>query len=235
MDDLDKKIKHLWKEARTGAAAGKGRACPGDSTLASYIDGVLSEREKEDMEEHLLACGDCLDLLVLQGKVRDAELREQRATGDVPERLIKRAKGLIPDKGGFFDVVVSLISDTVRVLSCAGGFEMQPPLAPALVRGPGSQEPSIVELRKSFDDMDAVFEIEASGEGLCTIRLAAAEKKGQGLPGALRVELVSGGRELVSSLLEKGQGTLEDIAPGTYVLRISGKKKVLGEVNLKIE
>ena len=66
MDDLDKKIGQMVKQCMKRNTGTHETKCPGDLILASYLDGVLSEADRERVEHHLLECQDCLHLVQVQ-------------------------------------------------------------------------------------------------------------------------------------------------------------------------
>jgi len=51
----------------------------------------------------------------------------------------------------------------------------------------------------------------------------------------LRVELISNGRELVSTLLEQGETFLEDVGVGQYKIKIHKNGQIFGDIALKID
>jgi hypothetical protein len=92
-----------------------------------------------------------------------------------------------------------------------------------------------VVLKKSFEDINVELDIEKVNDDLCSIRVAVDCLETEVLMDTLRVELVSGERELASNLLEGGETFLEDIGTGKYRIKIHRKGKVFGEIALKIE
>ncbi|MBX3374540.1 MAG: zf-HC2 domain-containing protein [Phycisphaeraceae bacterium] len=70
----------LWSTYRTLVGAERHRAmdiiapCPDSHDLAAWVDGTLGSAARLRMEEHLVACADCLDLaLAARGARRDPE------------------------------------------------------------------------------------------------------------------------------------------------------------------
>lgn len=75
---LDERM--LWSTYRTLVGAERHRAmdiiapCPDSHDLAAWVDGTLGSAARLRMEEHLVACADCLDLaLAARGARRDPE------------------------------------------------------------------------------------------------------------------------------------------------------------------
>jgi len=58
MDEIDKKIKDLWMKTKKRYSNIEREDCPEDQRLSYYIDGLLSEHDKEEIEQHLPVCDD---------------------------------------------------------------------------------------------------------------------------------------------------------------------------------
>lgn len=66
--------------------------CPDEATLAAYLDGSMTEWEKERLEEHAAECRLCLENIRtghLGGK-----LYEEKALGEPKRELKDKAKGI---------------------------------------------------------------------------------------------------------------------------------------------
>ena len=81
--------RRLWKRYSASHRPRPG-PCPDAVELAAYIDGRASPRQVEHIEEHLLACPDCLQA------VREArELTSAEVTTFVPPEVIAAAKAAL--------------------------------------------------------------------------------------------------------------------------------------------
>ena len=76
-----------------GRARGRGDDCPRLTTLGGYLDGTMPAREREKIEEHLVACPACRRVVV--------ELYMLLAVKptDVPPELETALRSLVPDVG----------------------------------------------------------------------------------------------------------------------------------------
>lgn len=79
----------LWAAYRRGTPRGKAGPCPGEASLASYLDGRASGRERRLMEGHCASCAECRKAL--------AQLRAliEAAPVEAPPRVMDRAKTLV--------------------------------------------------------------------------------------------------------------------------------------------
>lgn len=67
--------------------------CPSDERLAAYVDGALSEKSRKDLEDHVLDCSSCSEVLAAANEANRAHDTEA-ARG----RLIERAKALFSER-----------------------------------------------------------------------------------------------------------------------------------------
>lgn len=65
--------------------------CPSDERLAAYLDGALSEKSRKDLEDHVLDCSSCSEVLAAANEANRAHDTEAARS-----RLIERAKALFP-------------------------------------------------------------------------------------------------------------------------------------------
>lgn len=209
------------------------KRCFSEFELGAYMEGRLSQEERDALDERLAACTSCWNEFVAIN--RAIIQKDELADENVPEYLITRAVGMFPEKHGLFDLVVNIVKDSVKLLSCSEGFHLSPPLPAAAVRGSKAMRPEMIVLKKSFQEIDVELDIEKVAGDQCNIRVAVNDVKAKVLTDTLRVELISKGRELVSSLIEDGETVMEDIGTGHYVIKIHKKGKVFGEIALKIK
>jgi len=85
-------LKSLLKQSAETVERQPG--CPDDYTLASYIDGGLSERDHGRFELHLADCAYCTERVGALGRTREAE-----TTVQVPELLRARSGKLVNAPG----------------------------------------------------------------------------------------------------------------------------------------
>ena len=100
MDRIDEFLKSLLdktKEERD-LLRGKKHVCPSEETSACYLDNLLKDTEKEDFEEHLAECGDCLQQIILLYDIKKEV--EQSGYMEVPTEATEQAKNLVQGEVG---------------------------------------------------------------------------------------------------------------------------------------
>lgn len=87
--NLNKKNKNLWEKFKIPAFKQKESICPDSNALAAYLEGKVSKRKIQAIEEHLALCPTCLNALI--------ELRSllQEKLASPPEEVLMRAKNLV--------------------------------------------------------------------------------------------------------------------------------------------
>lgn len=207
--------------------------CFSETELGALLEGRLSEEEKNAFFNHIFTCRDCRDEFIsITGALVQKDSPE---FGEVPQHLIEKAVDLFPEKESVFDIVISTVKEGIDLIFSGDDFEMSAPAFAGSLRGKKSKHPEIVVLKKSFEDMDVELDIENVGGDLCDIRLAVDDIRRKILMNTLRVELISGERELASNLLENGETVLEDIGTGNYIIKIKKNGRIFGEIALKIK
>lgn len=237
MDELDKKIKHIWRKSKKQVQGMKGKKCPDHNLLVSYIDGVLRDADKNKVERHLLECSHCVDLVVIHHKIKEAETHE--AVADVPPFLVNRARGLVPEKEtteGFFDIVLKFARETIEIITNPGNLGISYAAAPVPVRGEKKKLTSNhISLHKTFPDMESDVEIAKTRDGLVNIRILNRDiRSGRPVEGA-RISLFNPEREVASHIAKKGEVLFEGLGFGIYVFKISRKGSEIGHISFIIK
>lgn len=97
MDKIDEFLKSLLNKSKadTGFSQKKEHVCPSEEIIACYFDNLLSDTEREKVEEHLARCENCLQQTVLLQSLR----KETKENGciETPTEIIERAKDIIPE------------------------------------------------------------------------------------------------------------------------------------------
>lgn len=195
----------------------EGNNCPEAGELAAYCEGKLHGERKENVENHLIACDSCLEMVI----AASAPLPEEAAPS-----LVDRAA----------DMVISFVGNLVHVLPANNDFELLPAMAMAApgLRGEQAFQGEKISFRKTFNGLVALMEvtrIKASG-GLIRVHLS---RRNVPFPEKLRVSLSQNHREISSYLTEDGEVVFEYFGYGHYTLNFSHLKTDLGEVTIRIE
>ena len=211
----------------------ENKKCLSEFELEAYLEGKLSSDRKESVNKHFNECGQCreefnaINQIVIQG--------DDMAVEEVPEHIIKKAVGMFPEKSGLFDIILSLVRDTLEVVYYSDDINISTPSPATGLRGNTIASPEMIVLKKSFEDINVELDIEKLSGNMCNMRVTVDGLKEKIMRNTIRVELIYKGRELVSGLLEDGEAILEDISIGKYTIKICQKRKILGEIILKIQ
>jgi hypothetical protein len=206
--------------------------CISETELGAYIDGTLTEEKKNVIEKHFVHCSKCWNEFIA---VRQVMTVKNGPEEEVPERVIRSVVSMFPSKSSIFDIVLKLARDTVEVIQHSVDFSMPETVPAYALRGDKDTTPGMAVLKRSFDEITVELHIEKMQENLCNIRVAVEDLTSGDLLNTLRLELVSGGRELSSSRLEKGEAVLEDISTGLYTIKLLNYDRTFGEVAIKIQ
>lgn len=204
-----------------------------ETELGAYLDDRLDLEKRESLERGLLSCDQCREEFIALRRVMIRD--DVRNITEIPDYLMQKAVNMFPEKRNILDIVLSFVQDSIRIVSCSQDMHQVIPRFAEGLRAGGAAPLEIIVLKKSFEDIDVSFDIEKVDKNLCNIRVSVDDINEEKSSGALRVGLISRGRELVSSLLENGETFLEDIGKGEYVIKIQNRKKIIGEVALKIQ
>lgn len=239
MDDLDKKIKKLWYKFYKHPLSAKKEDCPGDRLLACYNDGMLKEQDKERIEQHLLVCNDCLDLVLLQEKVRREEAHE--AIPDVPRRWIEKAINLFPEKEkditeGLFDIALKFAKDAIEVIRNPGHLLISYGAVPVPVRGEEKTlSTNLITLSKTFSDEESEVEVERIGKGRVNLKVMTKGVKSGAYLEGIRVSLFNPSREIASYVAESGEVFFAGIRLDKYVIKIIRLGTEIGQISLNLK
>lgn len=88
---LDLVIKQVF--ARMKKLSPKPDTCPDDELLASYLDGGVTEEERERIEEHLVLCSKCTESLISFSEAESSYPSTEETFSS--EQMVRRVKDLI--------------------------------------------------------------------------------------------------------------------------------------------
>lgn len=209
------------------------KKCFSEFDVGAYIEGSFSSDQQESFERHLSGCHECWSEFVAINRV--IMNKDSVATEDVPDNMIEKASMMFPKKSSLLDIILNLVRGSVDVVHRSLDINIFSPLPAVGLRSRKTIRPEMIVLKKSFKDIDVQLDIEKVSETICNIRVSVDTLKGRDLIRGLRVELISKGRELISDLIEDGETVLEDISSGRYTINICRKRKILGQIALKLQ
>lgn len=214
--------------------------CLSDETICLYLESLLSDAERDRVQEHLCECSFCLESVI---DVVKAEALEKTEISQEREETESRIKA----KAGFGEVTEAIIKPLQISLAWIGGHlilketdaEFIPfwnDLKPILVRGGSDKKTlSLPPFSKTCGDFKVMVCIIKEEEGKCAIqfRVFPLSEKKEGV--RIKVELVKEGRMLRSFLLENDTLLFQGISPGEYLIHIRDGEHLLGDISIKIK
>ncbi len=239
MDEIDKKIKHIWNKVKKQDSGIKGENCLDDKMLSHYIDGVLKKTDKEKVEQHILECNYCLDLILLHKKASEDEAYE--AVPDVPRIWMERAKNLVTEKlkdarVGLFDIVLKFAKETVEVIKNTGNLSISYGAVPVPVRGEKKILPAnLVTLSKTFSNIQSDLEVEKVAEDIVNMKVMTKDVESCEPVKGLRISIFNPHREIASHITENGEVCFEGLRFGEYIVKINRPDKEIGQISLNIK
>ena len=230
-DKLDLMIRDSWKMFKKSLKADKEKGCPDEETIASYVEGLLNQKETKNVEQHLLICNDCLEQVKIISQTM--EIKEE-VLQEVPHRIINRILELVNDKKHLFDVILKFTKETIELIKNPGNLGVDLSFSPAAIRGKKqASSPNIIILTKSFKNISFSIEIENIGIGLGEMKIKILDK-GPHFEKDLRVSLFDPKRELASHIFEDENIVFKNISSGKYKVKFMHKKREIGEISFNI-
>ena len=120
-DRLDLIIKQVFEKMRNDIS--QPAVCPDDEILGAYIEGSLSEKERDRTEEHLALCRKCAENIVAISEIESSPSYSEETYAS--PNMVRKAKDLIKPK----------VSDSLlkRLSSWFTAFTPMPAMAAAAV------------------------------------------------------------------------------------------------------
>lgn len=206
--------------------------CYSDLDLAAYLDGWLSRRKREAIEDHLARHDECRKDLQT---IRDCMPRDLTPEEDAPAQLVQNVVALYPVQHGLLDIVISLASDALAVLQASLDVHVTLVKPAFTLRNRGSQDSAMLAIQKKFDTVTADLNIERLSERKCNIWVILTDSRNGARLSSLRVELLAKGRVLGSHSLVAGAVLFEDVDRGLYDLMIQKNEEHIGTIAIKIQ
>lgn len=206
---------------------------PNEEDMACFLEGKLSVQETEQIKLHLLSCERCSEMLGIQLKLKEVQIKE------IPGELIKRAKGLVVpgEKTHFLEILLRVKENILELLNTTGDVLLGQELVPAPVLRSRSIKDfkDEVTILKDFKDIRVQIKIENKGQSYFNLIVMVKEKQTSQCIKDLRVTLTKDDLELESYLSESGRVTFEHVAIGKYTVELSSTEEKLASVLLEIK
>lgn len=242
MDNYDKILKTLFKKASEKRKKASNRHsvaeqdCFSEEIFAAYLEDLLNNTEKEKVEEHLSNCKACRQNSIMFSRV-SANI-EKGTLLKAPLKITERAKQLVqrfPEKD-LIEVVLEFAKGSIRVLKDTAHMLKPMELALAGTREKNKKgAKNIILLGKKFNELNADIIVEKINDANCNIEVKTSAISSGALLDNIRVNLISGEKELASYLTVKGRVSFKNLNFDTYTLKIIKGKDVMGKILLQLE
>jgi len=202
-----------------------------ETQIAAYLEGRLSEEEKNKVEEALAEDDKALEELLALHRISRAA--PEGELEHAPSRIIERAVGLASAQKSIYDVVLEYSRRMLHVLDpgAMGTVSLMP--VPESLRAEEAVAAPTIVVRKNLPAGKAALYIESAGAGLCTITVSLPEQD-RAMSGRLRAEVEHGGRVLASEYLEEGRAVFEKLEPGRYKIVLRRNRANMGDFSVRI-
>jgi hypothetical protein len=203
--------------------------CPDEETLIDFLENRLTDRQRTRIEKHLAGCAACRDQVATWMDLvhGDALAGAEPVPDGVTQNALDAVAGLAHDSmvGKLYEQTGRLITRGKAVIEqIMVGHGAQP----VAVRGDRSAVAGrLIQVRKTFGDLDLRIEIEDSGAHQALIRVACDREQPPAEP--IRVVLRKSMREVASMALAGAPVVFEEIPYGVYALVFMRSGVQLGE------
>lgn len=204
-----------------------------DLELAAYFDGRLAGEAREAVERHLSAHGECREAAGIMREV----LARRTGTfepGEAPEALIEKVIHLYRQRDEALDAVLSIARSVLSIIRVSPGTTLVPALTASPLRAGEAKNPSVAVITKEFGPVLVEVAVERLANRKCNF-IVMARDRASGTPlRNVRAELVTGGREIASCLLSRGEGLFEDVGPGRHAVMVKQGGALCGRIIVEI-
>jgi hypothetical protein len=227
MEKIERLIKMVYRFFKSKEPK-KELICPDEEMLVSFLEGKLSSDEDIKLQEHILSCRRCSEIVLF------FELKEEK---EVPEYLIEKVKGLIKKEIplwlelaiAFKERGLSIIKSTADILL---GNEILP--LPVLRARNIEVIEKTLSLIRDFGDIRIQIEINKTEKTKVKLTVSLLDKKSLKPQEDMRVGLFKQNREIESYALQKGTAVFEDLEFGEYEIKVSKDLEDLGLIKLTL-
>lgn len=228
IEEVIKMIYRLYRKRHNQANS----TCPDEETLVCFSEGKLSKEEAKRIKEHLISCRRCAEVVSLFCQRFD----EQR---EVPEFLIKKAKGLVEQRPlpNILEVILALKEKALQILWTTGDVIRGNEIIPGAVMRSRKiiDFPEEIRLIKEFKDIKITLDIQKKDKGKIRVNLDLVDKISLLPLSDLRLALLKGTEELESYEAVSGNVVFDKVGFGCYAIQILRKGEKLGTINLEIK
>jgi hypothetical protein len=192
-------------------------SCIDTITLARYIGGTLSDKEKDAMEHHLSACQGCREEFAMASVLLKDDAKEE---SPAPLEQIQSVFQAIKKKAAQF-------YEWITLLPCESGFQ------PVFVRSGEKPVSPQIRFTKDVSDLRTEFLIEKTNDRAISIEIRIF-KNAIGAKN-IRITLIKEGGGVVSRLLKSEHELFENLPFGIYRVNLIQNSEEKGNVCFEID
>ena len=231
MTRIEEVIKMVYRLYRK--SIGKANSpCPDEETLVCFSEGRLSKGELEKIQEHIISCRRCAEVISLLCQ----RLKGER---EVPEFLVKKAKSLVEQRPltSILEIILVLKEKALQILEATGDVILDNQIVPLPVLRSRqiSELPEEVRLIKEFKEIKITVHIQRIEKDKIRITLNLVDKINLLPLSDLRLLLLKGTHELESYEAISGNVVFDKVSLGRYAIEILREDEKLGAIHLEIK
>jgi hypothetical protein len=232
MANIEEVIKMIYRLYRKGHNQADS-PCPDEETLVCFSEGRLSGGQMKSIQEHLISCPRCAEIVSLFCK------RGEEAQRQVPEFLIKKAKALV--EGGppphILEVILALKERALQILGTTGDIILGNEIIPQAVFRSREISELLEEIKllKEFKDIKITLYIQKRGKDKIRLNLNLVDKVSLQPISDLRLVLLEGTQEIESYAAVAGNAAFDNLGPGRYTIQILRRAEDLGAIELELK
>lgn len=206
---------------------------PDEESMVCFLEGKLSDPEKDLLQRHLLSCDLCAEYLSTQLKIKT------HLSLDIPVSLLARIKMLVVQdrQNKLLEVLIKLKEKTLEIVQTSGdvlfGQELVP--APVLRSRKINEFKEEVSILKDLHQIRVMAKIQAKSTQSFDLAITVKDKQGQKINDNIRVTLIKDNLELESYVNDSGSCFFENILPGSYIVEVSRHGQREAVIDLKVK
>ncbi|MBU0549678.1 MAG: hypothetical protein KJ838_05130 [Candidatus Omnitrophica bacterium] len=228
IEEIIKMIYRFYRKQRKHSSS----VCPDEEVLACFAEGNLSRKEARKIQDHLISCCDCAELVSLFFKeIEQAE--------EVPEALVSKAKGLLNDKvlHSLFDISLRLKEKALEILHTTGDVILNNEIIPLpVLRSRQIRElPDEITFIKELNDVKITLCLQKRDRKEVRINLRLTDRATSNPLSDLRLIIFKDDSEVESYDAPQGSAVFDRIGFGHYSVQILRQGGELGVIKLEIQ
>ncbi|MCM8791964.1 MAG: hypothetical protein NC826_02295 [Candidatus Omnitrophica bacterium] len=206
-------------------------SCPDEEMLASFLEGRVSEEESKKLQQHLLSCYRCAELLKLSSLKGDAL--------EVPAYLLEKAKALargFPAIPLWIEALIMLKEKSIKIVKTSADILLGNEIIPLpVLRSRKIEElPQQLSLIKDAGDIRISIEINRIKKTAVKITVLISEIKDLKPLEDVRIGLFKNEIERESYSARQGKVVFEEVELGSYLIKVSRSLKDIGMIKLEL-